>query len=53
MEAMHNPLSGYLKAVHEKGLVLPLDEELNWSGKENGGQRMFGELPFLSVCWIG
>ncbi|KAH6711734.1 kinase-like domain-containing protein [Leptodontidium sp. MPI-SDFR-AT-0119] len=57
MEAMHNPLSGYLKAVHEKGLVLPLDEELNWSGKENGGQHVEyakGEvLPFEVIGPIG
>ncbi|KAL2059999.1 hypothetical protein VTL71DRAFT_9821 [Oculimacula yallundae] len=57
MEAVNNPLSGYLKAVHEKGLVLPLDQELNWSGKENGGQHVEyakGEnLPFEVIGPIG
>ncbi|CZT12107.1 uncharacterized protein RAG0_16059 [Rhynchosporium agropyri] len=40
VETVSNPLSGYLKAVHEKGCFLPLDQELNWSGKENGGQHV-------------
>lgn len=36
-----NAVSGYLKAVHDRGLLLPLNQELNWSGKENGGQRKY------------
>ncbi|KAH7319060.1 kinase-like domain-containing protein [Rhexocercosporidium sp. MPI-PUGE-AT-0058] len=49
--------SGYLKAIQERGLILPLDQELNWSGKENGGQHVeFNKgdaLPFEVIGPIG
>lgn len=49
--------SNYLKAVHEKGLILPVDQELNWSGKANGGQHVEysrgEELPFDVLGPIG
>jgi hypothetical protein len=51
------PTSEYIKAAQEKGLILPLDQELNWSGKENGGQHVeFAkgeELPFQVLGPIG
>ncbi|PVH74344.1 kinase-like protein [Cadophora sp. DSE1049] len=50
-------MSGYLKAVQDRGLMLPLDQELNWSGRENGGQHVEfakGEaLPFEVIGPIG
>ena len=45
-------MSEYLKAVKDRGLILPLDQELNWSGRENGGQRKFSSgkaLPCFEI----
>jgi hypothetical protein len=49
--------SEYVRAILTRGLVLPLDQELNWSGKANGGQHVeFAkgeELPFKVLGTIG
>jgi hypothetical protein len=34
------PASEYLQAAGDRGLILPPDLELNWSGRENGGQHV-------------
>lgn len=51
------PKTEYMKAIQARGLVLPLDQELNWSGKANGGQHVeFAkgeELPFKVLGTIG
>jgi hypothetical protein len=51
------PTSEYMKAIQARGLALPLDQELNWSGKANGGQHVeFAkgeELPFKALGTIG
>ncbi|KAL2074586.1 hypothetical protein VTL71DRAFT_8364 [Oculimacula yallundae] len=49
--------SEYLLAVKSKGLILPVDQELNWSGKIGGGQHVEysrgEELPFQALGLIG
>jgi hypothetical protein len=51
------PTTEYMKAIKDRGLALPLDQELNWSGKANGGQHVeFAEgeeLPFKVLGTIG
>jgi serine/threonine protein kinase len=51
------PKTEYMKAIRTRGLVLPLDQELNWSGKTDGGQHVeFAkgeELPFKVLGTIG
>jgi serine/threonine protein kinase len=46
-----------MKAAHARGLILPIEEELNWSGKSNGGQHVEFErgeqLPFQIINTIG
>jgi hypothetical protein len=50
-------VSGYIMAARERGLILPVDQELNWSGKSNGGQHVEyargEELPFQVLGTIG
>lgn len=57
MEPPPKPTSEYMTAIHARGLALPLDQELNWSGKANGGQHIeFAkgeELPFKVLGTIG
>ncbi|PVH86814.1 kinase-like protein [Cadophora sp. DSE1049] len=49
--------SEYMIAAQSKGLILPLDQELNWSGKSGGGQHVeFArgeELPFQVLGLLG
>ncbi|KAH7360553.1 kinase-like domain-containing protein [Rhexocercosporidium sp. MPI-PUGE-AT-0058] len=52
-----SPSSQYMLAAQSKGLILPLDQELNWSGKSGGGQHVeFArgeELPFQVLGLVG
>lgn len=54
---MQLPVLEYIQAAGARGLLLPPDLELNWSGKENGGQHVeFAkreELPLEAISKIG
>ncbi|KAI9774079.1 MAG: hypothetical protein M1840_005172 [Geoglossum simile] len=57
-QGMGAKFSGYLELVEERGLSLPIDQEVNWSGREAGmGQHVefkpADELPLEVLHAIG